>query len=90
VGVSRPGQQLCTRHSDFVVKDGDQSVWQMPQCLLRDGGQGLGINGRVDDDLIVRAGMCEGVVIYGEPAWEVDDARGLTAGEGRQEGVDPL
>jgi hypothetical protein len=34
--------------------------------------------------------MCEGVVIYGEPAREVDDAPGLAAGEGRQEGVDPL
>lgn len=90
VGVSGPDQWLCARHCDFVVKNGDHSVWQMPRCLLREGGQHLGFEGRVDDGPVVRAGMCEGVVIYGEPAREVDDPRGLAAGEGRQEGVDPL
>ncbi|MFC7592182.1 hypothetical protein ACFQYP_56995 [Nonomuraea antimicrobica] len=90
MGVSIPDQWLCARHSDFVVKDGDQSVRQMPQCLLRDGGHRLGVNDRVDDDLVIGAGMCEGVVVYGEPARKVDAARGLAAGEGRQEGIDPL
>lgn len=62
----------------------------MPQCLLRDGRQRLGVDGRVDDDLVVRAGMGEGVVIYSEPAREVHGVRSLAAGEGGQEGVDPL
>ncbi|WP_168724096.1 hypothetical protein [Streptomyces sp. A1499] len=90
VGIPGPDQRLCAHRSGFVVKDGDQSVRQMPQCLLRDGRRRLKVNRRIDDDLVVRAGIGEGVVIYGEPTREVDDARGLAPGEGRQEGVDPL
>ncbi|MFI5828539.1 hypothetical protein ACIA6C_14960 [Streptomyces sp. NPDC051578] len=90
VGVSGADQRLRARHPDLVVEDGYQSVRQMSHCLFRDGGHRLGVNDAVDDDLVVHVGMGKGVVVYGKPAGEFDDTRGLASGEGRQEGVDPL
>ncbi|MFF9070797.1 hypothetical protein ACF1FX_24960 [Streptomyces sp. NPDC014646] len=65
----------------------------MPQHLVRDGGQCFGagrpVGGRVDDELVVPAGVGERVVEHGESARDVDGSSGLAAGEVRQEGVDP-
>ncbi|WP_326593326.1 hypothetical protein [Streptomyces sp. NBC_01294] len=82
MAVSGPDQRLRARRSDFVVEDGDQAVRKVLQRFLRDGRQGFGVDGGVDDEVVVRVGVRECLVVRGEPAGDVDGARGLTAGEG--------